>query len=81
MNVLEKDRPKTGRAIWGDAPVQSISIDQAANTTFQNVDVRTLGAVDLEYTNKVQDDPSKNNFSTNVRYDTDSIGVQNSNTP
>ena len=21
MNVLEKDRPKTGRAIWGDAPV------------------------------------------------------------
>ena len=81
MNVLEKDRPKTGRAIWGNAPVQSISIDQAANTTFQNVDVKTLGAVDLEYTNKVQDDPSKNNFSTNVRYDTDSIGVQNSNTP
>lgn len=81
MNVLEKDRPKTGRAIWGNAPVQSISIDQAANTTFQNVDVRTLGTVDLEYTNKVQDDPSKNNFSTNVRYDTDSIGVQNSNTP
>jgi hypothetical protein len=81
MNVLEKDRPKTGRAIWGNAPVQSISIDQAANTTFQNVDVSTLGAVDLEYTNKVQDDPSKNNFSTNVRYDTDSIGVQNSNTP
>jgi len=81
MNVLEKDRPKTGRAIWGDAPVQSISIDQAANTTFQNVDVRTLGAVDLEYTSKVQDDPSKNNFSTNVRYDTDAIGVQNSKTP
>ena len=81
MNVLEKDRPKTGRAIWGNAPVQSISIDQAANTTFQNIDVRTLGAVDLEYTSKVQDDPSKNNFSTNVRYDTDSIGVQNSNTP
>jgi hypothetical protein len=79
MNVLEKDRPKTGRAIWGNAPV-SIK-DVPKGSTFQNVDVSTLGAVDLEYTNKVQDDPSKNNFSTNVRYDTDSIGVQNSNTP
>lgn len=80
MNVLEKDRPKTGRAIWGNAPVQSISIDQATNTTFQNVDVRTLGAVDFESTTKVQNDPSKNNFSTNVRYDTDDIGVKTAST-
>jgi hypothetical protein len=21
MSILEKDRPKTGRAVWGDAPV------------------------------------------------------------
>ncbi len=22
MNVLEKDKPKTGRAVWGDAPIR-----------------------------------------------------------
>lgn len=28
MKVLEKDLPKTGRAIWGDAPVERITLDK-----------------------------------------------------
>lgn len=80
MNVLEKDRPKTGRAIWGDAPVSIKPL--LRDSTFQGIDVKTLGAVDRDYTIKVQGDPSENNFSKNIRYDNDVIGTKaNATTP
>ena len=80
MNVLEKDRPKTGRAIWGDAPVSIKPL--LSDSTLQGIDVKTLGAVDRDYTIKVQGDPSENNFSKNIRYDNDDIGTKaNATTP
>ena len=56
MSVLEKDRPKTGRGIWGDAPVPVVD----------GVDV--IGTVDENGTVTYN---LKNNFSTYIRYDND----------
>jgi len=63
MNVLEKDRPYTGKAIWGDAPV-----------TISNPDPTFVGPtlpgqeIPFEKFDK-QDDPSLNTFSKNIRVD------------
>jgi hypothetical protein len=77
MNVLEKDRPKTGRAIWGDAPVLRASTATIKELpTINGVPITQFGAIDVEYTSKVQDDVSMNDFSTNIRYDNDAVGVK-----
>jgi hypothetical protein len=57
MNVLEKDRPKTGRAIWGDASVKTTDYGE--------------GVISDDYSDKSYSDPSQNTFSQNVRYDND----------
>jgi len=56
MSVLEKDRPKTGRGIWGDAPVPVVDGVDVIGTVDNN------GAVTYNL---------KNNFSTYIRYDND----------
>jgi len=63
MNVLEKDRPKTGRAIWGDAPVPTFNLSEIGEG------VETAD----NYGGKSYTDPSKNTFSQNVRTDVDII--------
>ena len=63
MNVLEKDRPKTGRAIWGDAPV----------TIFDPASVGETGSSTEYYGGRDVMDPSKNTFSQNIRYDNDLV--------
>jgi hypothetical protein len=60
MSVLEKDRPKTGRGIWGDAPVHIADVE---------IGPPALGT-DM-YNDKDRLDPSKNTFSKNIRYDND----------
>jgi hypothetical protein len=62
MSVLEKDRPKTGRAIWGDAPVLMVNLSET--------DSGESGMSDI-YGDKNQLDPANNTFSKNIRYDND----------
>jgi hypothetical protein len=62
MSVLEKDRPKTGRAIWGDAPVLMFNLSET--------DRGESGMSDI-YGDKNQLDPANNTFSKNIRYDND----------
>lgn len=59
---LEKDRPKVGRAMWGDAPVPMSQPQQSAGEFKFSKD---------DYENKSYTDPSSNKFSYNVRYDVD----------
>lgn len=59
MNVLEKDRPKTGRAIWGDAPVVNDN----------GLDV--YGDLPGESGNTSLKRPKT--FSTKIRYDNDAM--------
>lgn len=61
MGVLEKDRPKTGRAIWGDAPVLIFNLSEIDEGP---------GMVD-NYSDKDYTDPANNTFSKNIRYDND----------
>ena len=61
MSVLEKDRPKTGRAIWGDAPVLIFNLSEIDEGP---------GMVD-NYSDKDYTDPANNTFSKNIRYDND----------
>ena len=62
MSVLEKDRPKTGRAIWGDAPVLMVNLSET--------DSGESGMSDM-YGDKNHLDPANNTFSQNIRYDND----------
>jgi hypothetical protein len=57
MSILEKDRPKTGRAAWGDARVPIVN----------GTDV--YGTYDEQ--NGTVTPTSTENFSSRVRYDTD----------
>ena len=72
MSVLEKDRPKTGRGIWGDAPVHItdylLSLDQIMSAYAGNL--QTASGTDM-YNDKDKKDPAKNTFSKNIRYDND----------
>jgi len=63
MSVLEKDRPKAGRALWGDAPVSTFNLSEIGEGT-ETVD---------NYGDKSYTDPTKNTFSQNVRTDVDII--------
>jgi hypothetical protein len=60
MAIMEKDRPTVGKAMWGDAPVSIIMGNGApipvSTSTFENTVGKSLNL-------------SKNNFSTNIRYD------------
>jgi len=90
MNVLEKDRPYTGKAIWGDAPVSIINYLEsfdAANARVQNTDSNFIGPINtelqpdkksplVEYYNR-DPDVAKNNFSKNIRYDNNWINQRN----
>jgi len=75
MNVLEKDRPYTGKAIWGDAPVSIVSQLQLTDPVNPNF----IGPIDssskadknallTEFYDR-SSDTAKNNFSKNIRYD------------
>ena len=61
MNVLEKDRPKTGRAIWGDAPVPVFYPSLAGEA----------GEPRDYYPDVFNGE--KTNFSTFLRYDNDLV--------
>ncbi len=64
MAIMEKDRPTVGKALWGDSPV-SIVISNDAKVT----GVSDKKFVTFEDTSNKEVDVSKNNFSTNIRYD------------
>ena len=85
MNVLEKDLPKTGRAIWGDAPVKNVTVDEFANEvaakTNLQMDKQQLardGVTRVDTYNDVLN--GLNTFSVNVRYDNDLAAAANNNT-
>ena len=71
MSVIEKDRPKTGRAIWGDSVVKqksSVELDaEAGETTLsldgKSYDLTTMGDTSFEVLNSDE----KNTFSKNLR--------------
>jgi hypothetical protein len=66
---MEKDRPKTGKALWGNAPVGTITQPELGETAT----VSTFGTTDV-YTNKDYSNVDNNDFSTNMRYDVDVQG-------
>lgn len=70
MNIMEKDRPKTGRAVWGNAPVP---VESKATYTDDEVTTKDFNVVDV-YNGKDYSNIENNNFSTNVRYDVDIQG-------
>jgi hypothetical protein len=71
MSILEKDRPRTGKAIWGDSVVKQKSIAEldaeAGETTLtldgKSYDLTTIGATSVEVLNSDE----KNTFSKNLR--------------
>jgi hypothetical protein len=69
MSLMEKDRPKTGRALWGNAPVATMTQPELGETAT----VSTFGTTDV-YTNKDYSNVDNNDFSTNMRYDVDVQG-------
>jgi len=75
MNVLEKDRPYTGKAIWGDAPVSIVSqlqLPVPVNPNFIGpIDSSTKADKNAPLTEFYDrsSDTAKNNFSKNIRYD------------
>jgi len=73
MNVLEKDRPYTGKAIWGDAPVSIVSqLPDPVNPNFIGpIDSSTKADKNAPLTEFYDrsSDTAKNNFSKNIRYD------------
>jgi len=69
MSLMEKDRPKTGRALWGNAPVATMTQADAGETAT----VSTFGTTDL-YGDKDYNDVANNDFSMNMRYDVDRQG-------
>lgn len=78
MNVLEKDLPKTGRAIWGDAPVKSVSIEEFAaqikQQTGQTLDVQRMKNDGITRVDSYDDVLNgANTFSTYIRYDNDLV--------
>lgn len=78
MAILEKDRPKAGRAAWGNAPVPII--DQKL---LNQLSIDTQGAIRADDVSLIGKDfygtsingvvtaYKNNNFSTNIRYDSD----------
>ena len=69
MSLMEKDRPKTGRAVWGNAPVPTFTQADIGETAT----VSTFGTTDL-YGDKDYNDVANNDFSMNMRYDVDRQG-------
>lgn len=69
MAIMEKDRPKTGRAVWGNAPVPTMTQADIGETAT----VSTFGTTDL-YGGKDYNDAANNDFSMNMRYDVDRQG-------
>ncbi len=69
MAIMEKDRPKTGRAIWGNATVATRILANIGET--DKVSPFSIG--DL-YGDKDYKDTANNDFSTNMRYDVDIQG-------
>ena len=69
MAIMEKDRPKTGRAIWGNATVATGILANIGET--DKVSPFSIG--DL-YGDKDYKDTANNDFSTNMRYDVDTQG-------
>ena len=65
MNVMEKDRARTGKAIWGDAPVPLLPPEETGGelTFFKE-----------NYAGKNYGNQSLNKFSVNMRYDVDNEG-------
>jgi len=64
MFIMEKDRAKTGRALWGDAPVK----------TFSAADIDQEGVLAIDNYGDKSTDIKENSFSLNMRYDTDVQG-------
>jgi len=69
MAIMEKDRPKTGRAIWGNATVATRILANIGET--DKVSPFSIG--DL-YGDKDYKAAANNDFSTNMRYDVDIQG-------
>lgn len=81
MNVLEKDLPRTGRAIWGDAPVKSVSLEQFAADvearTGQKLDIQRMRNDGITRVDSYDDVLSgANTFSIYMRYDNDLAASQ-----
>ena len=68
---MEKDRPKTGRAVWGNAPVATLTQADIGETAT----VKTFGTSDI-YGGKDYNDVANNDFSMNMRYDVDIQGIK-----
>lgn len=68
MSVMEKDKPKVGRAIWGDATVQ---VENRVEKFTSNGEEKE-SAVSVEILNK-SSLVEENTFSKNIRYDTEYV--------
>lgn len=69
MSVLEKDRPKAGRTLWGDAFVQRVDVASSnlANNVKQNMLNDGITSFD-----SYEDEATRNDFSIKIRVNNDS---------
>lgn len=76
MNVLEKDRPKTGRAIWGDAPVANVNgIDDISSNRPKNFSTNIRHDNDVLLGGDPDTDPKKHIEYTPQLQQTGGLGV------
>lgn len=68
MNVLEKDRPKAGRAMWGDAFVIQADVVSSNLEKTQKENLINEGIYTIDY---LDDNDFRKDFSIGIRYDTD----------
>jgi len=72
MSVIEKDRPKTGRAMWGDAFViqEDVISSKLQDSGKQNLIKDGIYTID-----NLDDVDFRKDFSIGIRYDTDISGL------
>jgi hypothetical protein len=83
MNVMEKDRPSTGKAIWGDAPVRQITPETLAarQTNVAGAALVATQKLKADGVLTVEDYANKpNTFSANIRYDVNLVETKKQNT-
>lgn len=68
MSVLEKDRPKAGRAMWGDAFVMQAEVVSSQIPATAKENLIKDGIYTIDY---LDDNDFRKDFSIGIRYDTD----------
>jgi hypothetical protein len=74
MSVLEKDRPKAGRALWGDAFVERINVAQSKLPENVKENMIKDGILSAD---SYDDEAARDDFSIKIRVNNDSVQTNN----